>query len=128
MSKYIIDAYAWIEYLDGTSAGRKVSTLFEGDNEMYCCALTVAEVVSKVARKNQNAQTAYDILLSNAQIVTIDEELSMQAGLIHCEMRKTQKDFGLADAYILALAKMLKAKILTSDAHFENVKEAIMIK
>jgi predicted nucleic acid-binding protein len=128
MSKYVIDAYAWIEYLDGTEAGRKVNTILEGENETYSCALTVAEVVSKVARKNQNVKAAYDVVLSNSQIVNVDEELSLQAGLLHCEMRKTLKDFGLADAYVLATAKKLKANILTGDIHFKKVKEAILIK
>jgi predicted nucleic acid-binding protein len=43
-------------------------------------------------------------------------------------MRKNSKDFGLADAYVLATARKLKAKILTGDEHFKPVKEAIMIK
>jgi len=43
-------------------------------------------------------------------------------------MRKTAKDFGLADAYVLATARRLKSKILTGDPHFKSLKEAIMIK
>jgi predicted nucleic acid-binding protein len=126
MTKHVIDAYAWIEYLDGTDAGRKVTSILESSDGVYTCAVTLAEVVSKVARKGKDAKIAYDVLLSNSQIVCVDEELSMQAGLLHSEMRKTSKDFGLADAYILATARRLKAKILTGDAHFKSLKEAIM--
>jgi|SRR3972149_353866 len=128
MSKLVMDAYAWIEYLDGSEAGRKVSALLENSDETYTCAMTIAEVVSKVARKAKDVKFAYDVLLSNSQIVNVDEELSLQAGLLHCEMRKTLKDFGLADAYVLATARRLKSKILTGDMHFKNVKEAILIK
>ena len=46
---------------------------------------------------------------------------------LHTEMRKTEKDFGLADAYVLATARKLKAKILTGDPHFKNVKDAILM-
>ena len=123
-----MDAYAWIEYLDGSEAGRKVSALLENSDETYTCAMTIAEVVSKVARKAKDVKFAYDVLLSNSQIVNVDEELSLQAGLLHCEMRKTLKDFGLADAYVLATARRLKSKILTGDMHFKNVKESILIK
>jgi predicted nucleic acid-binding protein len=42
-------------------------------------------------------------------------------------MRKDAKDFGLADAYVLATARRLKSKILTGDAHFKSLKEATMI-
>jgi predicted nucleic acid-binding protein len=127
MTKHVIDAYAWIEYLDGTDTGRKLTEILENSDSVYTCAVTLAEVVSKVARKGKDAKIAYDVLLSNSQIVCVDEELSQQAGLLHSEMRKTSKDFGLADAYVLATARRLKAKILTGDAHFKSLKEAIMI-
>ena len=128
MSKHVIDAYAWIEYLDGTDAGRRVSAVIENDGEMFTCAMTIAEVVSKVARKGMNVKTAYDVLLNNSQVVNADEELSLEAGLLHFEMRKTLKDFGLADAYVLATARKFKSKILTGDPHFKNMKEAVLIK
>lgn len=127
MTKHVIDAYAWIEYLDGSDSGKKVASIIENDDTIHTCAITLGEVVSKVARKGKDAKIAYDVLLSNSQIITVDEEISLQAGLIHCEMRKTIKDFGLADAYILAAARKLKSKILTGDPHFQEIKEAIMI-
>jgi predicted nucleic acid-binding protein len=127
MTKHVIDAYAWIEYLDGTDAGRKVTAILENNDDVYTCAVTLAEVVSKVARKGKDPKIAYDVLMSNSQVVIVDDELSFQAGLLHCEMRKNAKDFGLADAYVLATARRLKSKILTGDAHFKPLKEAIMI-
>ncbi|MCL5877664.1 MAG: PIN domain-containing protein [Candidatus Bathyarchaeota archaeon] len=127
MTRHAIDAYAWIEYLNGSTKGKKVAQILEDNNETYTCAITLGEVISKIARMNQDPKPAYDVLLSNSQIITADEELSYQAGLVHCEMRKTQKDFGLADAYILATARKLKARILTGDPHFQNIKEAILI-
>jgi len=128
MTRFVIDAYAWIEYLDGTDAGSKVTATLENNDDIYTCAVTFAEVVSKVARVGKDAKIAYDVLQSNSQVVIVDEELSFQAGLLHCEMRKTDKDFGLADAYVLATARRLKSKILTGDPHFKSLKEAIMIK
>jgi predicted nucleic acid-binding protein len=128
MAKFVLDAYAWIEYLDGTDAGRKVSAALENNDDIYTCAVTLGEVVSKVARIGKDAKVAYDVLLSNSRVVVVDEELSFQAGLLHCEMRKTAKDFGLTDAYVLATARRLKSKILTGDPHFKSLKEAIMIK
>jgi predicted nucleic acid-binding protein len=126
--RYVVDAYAWIEYLIGSKAGENVkSVLEEENNEIYTCAITVAEVVSKTAREGRDFQTAYDILLSNSQVVNIDEEVSKEAGVLHSEMRKTKRDFGLADAYVLAIARRIKSKVLTGDFHFRGVKEAILI-
>ena len=129
MSRYVIDAYAWIEYLIGSEMGIKVNEILEQENvEVYTCAVTVAEVISKVAREKQDVEKAYDLLLSNSQIVNADEELSKNTGLLHAEMRQTEKDFGLADAYVLATARKLKSKVLTGDPHFKHLKEAVMIK
>ena len=127
--KYIIDAYAWIEYLIGSGAGEKVrSVLEEEDNEVYTCAVTVAEVVSKTVREGRDFETAYDILVSNSRVIDVDEEISKDAGMLHAEMRKTKRDFGLADAYVLAAARKINSKVLTGDIHFKGVKEAILIK
>lgn len=127
--KYIIDAYAWIEYLIGSKSGEKVKSVLEAENnEIYTCAITVAEVVSKTAREGQNFEVAYDVLTSNSQVVCVDEEISKEAGLLHSEMRTTRKDFGLADAYVLAIARRSCLKIMTGDLHFKGVKEAVLIR
>ena len=129
MLRHVVDAYAWIEYLIGSESGAKVNAVLEKEtSEVYTCAVTVAEVISKVAREGREVQVAYDVLLSNSQIIDVNEELSKETGLLHAEMRKTEKDFGLADAYVLATARKLKSKILTGDAHFKSVKDAIIIK
>lgn len=125
----MIDAWTWIEYLIGSQKGLKLKeVLDENDNEIYTCAITLGQVISKVTREGRDFEAAYSMLLSNSQVVDADEELSLQAGLLHCEMRKTVKDFGLADAYALATARRLKSKVLTGDKHFKYVKEAALIK
>ena len=129
MNKYVIDAWAWIEYFIGSQYGAKLNEILEdASTEVYTCAITVAEVISKTVREGRDVEAAYDMLLSNSQVINADEEVSKQAGLLHAEMRKTKKDFGLADAYVLATAKELKAKILTGDAHFQNLDDVFLIK
>lgn len=129
MSRYVVDAWAWIEYLIGSKYGIKLKEALDEDgSEIYTCAVTLAEVISKVAREGQNVQEAYAMLFANSKIVDANEGLSLEAGLLHCEMRKSQKDFGLADAYVLATARRLNSKILTDDTHFKSVKDAVLIK
>ncbi len=128
MNKYIVDAWAWIEYFRGTISGAKLNDLLEDEsNEIYTCAVTVAEIVSKTAREGQDVEAACDLLLSNSQIIKLDEQISKQAGLLHCKMRQTKKDFGLADAFILAAANKLEAKIVTGDPHFKGMKNTIIL-
>lgn len=125
---YIIDAYAWIEYLIGSVAGVKVKSILEDEgNEIYTCAVTVAEVISKTVREGRDPETTYNILSSNSYIIDVDGELSKTAGILHAKMRETIKDFGLSDAYVLASSKKLDAKILTGDSHFKDTKGAIFL-
>jgi predicted nucleic acid-binding protein len=63
----------------------------------------------------------------NSTIVEADGELSYEAGILHAEIRRTIRDFGLADAYVLATARRLGAKVLTGDPHFNGVDDAIML-
>jgi predicted nucleic acid-binding protein len=129
LSSYVIDAWAWVEYLVGSELGAKLNEIIdENENKIYTCAITLAEVISKVAREKRDIEKAYKILTSNSQIINIDKELSLQAGLLHCEMKRTLKDFGLADAYVLATARKLNAKVLTGDKHFQNIKDSVMLK
>ena len=129
MSKYVIDAWAWVEYLIGSEFGARVNEILDAEgNEVYTCAITLAEVISKVAREGRDVKAAYTLLSGNSQFVNADEELSFETGVLHFEMRKTVKDFGLADAYVLATARKLKSKILTGDPHFKGIKEAVLIK
>jgi len=103
------------------------SVLEEEGNEIFTCAVTVAEVVSKTGRERRNFEAAYDILISNSQVVNVDGDVSREAGVLHSKMRKTKQDFGLADAYVLAAARRMKSKVVPANVHFEGVREAILI-
>src|SRR3989344_6099066 len=125
--KYVIDAYAWIEYLEGSRAGEKVRKILQDNNEIFSLNLTISEVVSRIKRKGSDTEIAYQVIISNSQVAEISHEVAKEAGLLHAETRKTIKDFGIADSLILALARELNAKIITGDEHFRNFKEAILI-
>ena len=126
--KVIIDSYAWIEYLDGTPAGLKVREILKGDNEVYTLHLNISEVISRVKRKGGDIETAYKAMISNSNLINLNSEISKETGLLHAEIRKKIKDFGLVDCYILLFARKINAKILTGDPHFKGFKEAILIK
>ncbi|OGJ19968.1 hypothetical protein A3K73_03345 [Candidatus Pacearchaeota archaeon RBG_13_36_9] len=126
--KYVIDSWAWIEYLIGSDYGEKVKEIVENkENEVFTCILSIAEIMSMTKRENKDSDSAYNSIVSLSKIYHIDNELSKNAGLLHAEIKKEIKDFGLIDAFILITARELKAKILTGDKHFKNFKEAIFI-
>ena len=125
MTKLVIDAYAWISYLEGDN--ERVKNFIENNNELYTNIVTVSETISKAKRKNMNANLALEAISSLSNVLNIDIDFSNETGLLHAEIRKNIKDFGLADSFVLLTAIKLNAKILTGDQHFKNFKEAILI-
>ena len=104
-----------------------VRKILEGDNEVYTCSVTLAEVVSKVVRSGLNHDIAYQAITLNSKIIEVDAELSRNAGILYAEVRNKVRDFSLADAYVLACSRKIKAKILTGDPHFKDIPKTIMI-
>ena len=124
----VMDTYAWIEYFKGTAAGREVEKLIGDDNNsVYTSIITITEVSSIFKRENQNAEKICSIISDFSVIYGINTVLAKSAGILHAEMRKEIKDFGIADAIILATARHLNAKIVTGDRHFKGIRETIFL-
>lgn len=126
--KYIIDSYAWIEYLEGSILGQKVHEIVTNtNNEIISLSVTIAEVISRVKRKKGNVEIAFKAITSNAKIIEISSQVAQEAGLLHADMRQKIKNFGLVDSFLVILARKLDAKILTGDPHFKGFKETLFI-
>lgn len=128
MTKFIIDAYAWIEYLNGSERGKRVAEFVEqSEHEIYTSAATVAEVISKFLRTNKDPHIAITAINSMSMVVTLTQELSSEAAHIHFEAKKKVKNFGMLDAFVGATAKKLGAKILTGADDFKYFKEVVWV-
>ncbi len=128
MTKFVIDAYAWIEYLDGSEKGRQVVAIIENNaNEIFTSSATVAEVIGKVLRRNGDIKIALNHINNFSKVLEITQEISISAAQIHFEAKKRVKNFGMLDAFVAATARKIGAKILTGDPDFRGFKEAIII-
>ena len=125
--KYIVDSSAWIEYVEGSHLGQKVRELIVNKEEIYVINLIIAEVISAVKRKGYDVEIAYRAIVSNSKIANLTPPIAKEAGLLHAEIRKKIKTFGLADSLILISAQHLDAKILTGDPHFKNFKNVVFL-
>lgn len=128
MTKIVVDAFAWIEYLKGSDKGSNVKKLLETDyNEIITCSTTIAEVISKVLRTNQDAQIALNHINNFSKVIEVSQEISVLAGEIHFNEKKKNENFGMLDSFVAATARKINAKILTGDNDFKNFKETIFI-
>ena len=128
MTRFVIDAYAWIEYFIGSEKGGKVAEIIEKDeNEIFTNNVTLAEIVSKIQRSGKNYVKSFETVLAYSKVFTFDENFSKDVGLLHAKIREKIKDFGLADAFVLQTAISLSAKIVTGDEHFKGMKNVVLI-
>lgn len=125
---YVIDSYAWIEYFKESEKGIKFGRIIDSmENEIFSSIITIAEVCGIFKRENRDAELAFQSIINLSNIFNINPELAKEAGILHAEIKKKIKDFGLADAFVLLTARKLGAKIVTGDPHFKGFKEAILI-
>ena len=125
--KYIVDSSAWIEYLEGSEKGEKISNILNQNNEIFILSLNIAEVVSRIKRKKSNFNLAYETLITKAKLLNLTPKIAKEAGILHGEIKPKVKSFSLADALIIKSAEAISAKIITTDYHFKSFKEVVLI-
>ncbi len=129
MTRYLIDSWAWIEYLQGSSVGRRVKEEVENDsNEIFTHVVSLAEITSKVKRKGLDVEIPWSAVTMNSKISYVDESDAKKAGLLHAKTKSTIPNFSLGDAFVLAAARELDAKVLTGDPDFETIGGAVLLK
>ena len=132
--KYIIDAYAWIEYFKASKLGAIAREYIENEH-----SATPTIVISEISRKLQK-----EIMLGNetqegrlkrlefiratSRIVDLDFETAAEAGKINEDLKGKAKGWGLADSIILCTAKNFSGKVVTGDEHFRELEEIIFLK
>jgi len=128
MTRLVVDASAWIEYLDGSQKGARIRDLASDEgNEVFTASLSVAEVVSRVQRWGQDGRRTAQNLEAACIIVPMDSTLAVSTGLIHAAMRVKIPDFPYGDAAVLAVARTLRARIVTCDSHFGGERDVILL-
>lgn len=132
--RYVIDAYAWIEYFRASKAGEAAKQYIESEE-----SATPTIVVSEVSRKLQN-----EVILGNetqagktqrlefmrtaTEIIDLDFETAAKAGETDSRMKRERRGWGLADSIILCTANAVEGKVVTGDEHFRGLEEVILIK
>lgn len=127
MTSYVVDSWAWIEYLDGTAKGSRVRALVEGDSDIHTTASSLAEVASKAKRVGKDPNAAARRISSLSRFAGPTFEDATAAGILHAQTRQKVPNFSLADAFVLRTARRLGAKVLTGDPDFRAIEEAELI-
>ncbi|MEK6960726.1 MAG: PIN domain-containing protein [Nanoarchaeota archaeon] len=125
---YIVDTYAWVEYLIGSKKGSILKKLREDDSNGFltveCC---LAELKSWCHRDGQDFERVYDIVRSNSIIIRVAEADWILAADEKIRRRDRHPDFGLIDAVILVKQKERGCKVVSGDRHFKGLKDVVFL-
>ena len=124
-----IDSFAWIELIRGTPLGIEAKRLVEGAESCFTPAIVLAEVAHRClwdGFEKPLMQLELRAILESSRVVPIDPDLAMDASAATTELRKRAEELrlrppGLADGLILATARRMASRLLTSDPHFRGL-------
>ncbi len=122
MTRYVVDSFAWVEYLEGSELGAETETLLEEGEAAFTPTPVVAEVTSKALRAGKDAGVAWQVMRTWSQVLPLDAETARAAGSLHAQQRRRVADFAMTDAVVLAFARKLDATVLTGDPHFRGLR------
>jgi len=123
VTDYVVDTFAWIEYFAGTAIGERVRILVEDPgNRLMTPAPMLAEIRSKFLREGRDPEAATSAVEVMSEVVPLDRTLARVAADEHARHRRSMRDFGMLDAFLLATALSRKATVLTGDPHFRGMK------
>jgi len=84
--------------------------------------IVICEIVQITCEKRgeEEAETRYlSLVRSRLQIRDVNHDIAREAGLLKCR----HKNVPIGDCIIAATAMINKAKVLSDDPHFDNMKE-----
>ncbi len=127
----IVDSYAWVEFLSGGSRGPYVRTFFESPQTLITPDIVLAEVARVLGRaglSNQEIEGHLRSIGALSSVLPVDVRISLEAIPSDLELRQRAKAErleppGLADALILACARVNGARVLTGDRHFRGLPD-----
>ena len=131
--KIVIDTHAWIELFIGSDKGRKVKEVIAKASDAFVPDIVFAEIARKYLKEGADEETVRQRLewVTDIARIPVNEEVALLSGKVYLELvekskaERTSKP-GLA-AIVLAIARMLKAKVVTGDKHFKGLKEVVWI-
>jgi len=122
--RYLLDAGVLALYFAGREDVRiYVDSAYSGAAEVYMCEVNLAEFLYNYARVFgwSIALSRHSFIRSSPiRIVGVDEELTVEAARLKL---KYYNVLSLADCYLIALGKRLRARVVTTDSRVRDVGE-----
>jgi predicted nucleic acid-binding protein len=119
----LVDTSAWIEWLIGSPTGERVSEHLPEQDVWLVPSMVQLELTKWLTREVGEDRADQVIAFTQVcRVVPLDTEIALAAAEA-CRIHR----LSTADAVIFATAQVHGAKVVTCDAHFENLPSVIYV-
>lgn len=124
----ILDTSAWIEFFQGSEKGDLVKEYLVKE-DVYTCETSFAEIMNWCLKSNlsEKAEEYIEGIKKGSKIISLDEDIILLAGKLNFEMKKSVKNLGMMDSFILAASLSYNLRIVTKDNHFKELENVVII-
>jgi len=120
---FLLDSWVWIDYWNKPESRAK--EFIESRNDLVISTITIAEVSQRYAPQGKAMIDArINEMLNYCTLIPISREIATLAGML----RNKEIHGGIADAIILATARLANHTIVTGDRHFKDLPDVVFLK
>jgi toxin FitB len=113
----VVDSSAWLEYLAAGPNTAFFADAIENTAELVVPTISIYEVFKRVSQqRSENEALQVVAVMQQGHVMELDSTVAISAARISIE-----HELPLADAVILATARLNKAALWTRDAHFAGL-------
>lgn len=131
----MIDSYAWVEILEGTTLGKVAKDRIEEADDAFTPDVVLAEVARKCIRQGARSDVVrkrLQAMIVASQAVGIDVAVAEESAKAWLELdsmarRKKLGKPSLVDGIVLATSRINNARLLSGDKHFEGLSETVWL-
>jgi predicted nucleic acid-binding protein len=124
----LLDASAWVEFFQGTEKSKKVESVLKTE-ENFTSIVSIAEIVNWCLRNDiRDMITIYaEGIKKGSRILDLSESIALAAGELNFDRKKTFKNWGMLDSFIVATSLLYDLRILTKDSQFKDLPNVEML-
>ncbi|OLE75257.1 hypothetical protein AUG19_05920 [archaeon 13_1_20CM_2_54_9] len=130
---FVIDTFAWVEYLIGSTRGRSAKKYIES-GKAGTPTIVLAELSKWFLREVEarrrtlvEMNNVFEFIRASTLSIDLDERLAKAAGETDFVMKKKIQDWPMADSIVYATAKAAGATVVTGDTHFKLLENVTLL-
>ena len=129
----VIDTFAWVEYLLGSSEGAKAKERIESPGALTPSVVLLELVgwflkeVEAGRRRESEMHELLTFVETATEVVQLDASLARRAAELDFLMTKRISGWPAADSIIYATAKSRSAEVVTGDPHFKGLDDVYFL-